>query len=158
MSSSWAGLIPTSEKAASFSDTWSSRALTCSRNTTVSVQVQRRDGVWLKSSTEDWFSAHLSVVVLKVAQFETLLQFGLMSHPELIESPFCLIQLRQQSDRGAETETEMKRDGKKKRTGSKHSGGQGGGVNKELNAGMMLTEVLGSFCLSVFLHVRGVYN
>lgn len=40
--------------------------------------------------------AHLSVVVLKVAELETLLQFGLMPHPELIESSFCLVQLRQQ--------------------------------------------------------------
>lgn len=34
--------------------------------------------------------------MLKVAQLKTLLQFGLMPHPELIKSPFCLVQLRQQ--------------------------------------------------------------
>lgn len=49
--------------------------------------------------------AHLSVAVLKVAQLETLLQFGLMPHPELIESPFCLIQLGQQPGKREETTT-----------------------------------------------------
>lgn len=54
---------------------------------------------WLKSS--EWHflwpaPAHLSVVKLKVSQLETLLQFGLMSHPELIKSSFCFVQLRQQ--------------------------------------------------------------
>lgn len=47
-------------------------------------------------SREDLNPAHLSVVVLKVAQLEALLQFGLMPHPELIESPLCLVQLRQE--------------------------------------------------------------
>lgn len=47
-------------------------------------------------SREDLNPAHLSVVVLKVAQLEALLQFGLMPQPELIESPFCLVQLRQE--------------------------------------------------------------
>lgn len=46
--------------------------------------------------TEELNPAHLSVVVLKVAELEALLQFGLMPHPELIKSPFCLVQLRQQ--------------------------------------------------------------
>lgn len=44
------------------------------------------------------WSAHLSEVVLKVSQLQTLLQFGLMPHPELLKSPFCLVQLRQQSE------------------------------------------------------------
>ena len=78
--------------------------------------VKRESGGWCWVFPLRWQAeAHLSVVVLKVAQLETLLQFGLMSYPELIESPFCLIQLRQQSDRGVEkemgsvrwTETEM---------------------------------------------------
>lgn len=46
--------------------------------------------------TEKLNLAHLSVVVLKVAELEALLQFGLMPHPELIKSPLCLVQLRQQ--------------------------------------------------------------
>lgn len=54
--------------------------------------------------------AHLSVAVLKVAQLETLLQFGLMPHPELIESPFCLIQLRQQPGKREEAGMETMRD------------------------------------------------
>lgn len=47
-------------------------------------------------SREDVNPAHLSVVVLKVAQLEALLQFGLVPHPELVESSFCLVQLRQE--------------------------------------------------------------
>lgn len=46
--------------------------------------------------TEELNPAHLSVVVLKVAELEALLQFGLMPDPELIKSPFGLVQLRQQ--------------------------------------------------------------
>lgn len=45
--------------------------------------------------------------MLKVAQLKTLLQFGLMPHPELIERSFSLIQLRQESDGGAEKEKEQ---------------------------------------------------
>lgn len=56
------------------------------------MSVQRRESV----SREDLNPAHLSVVVLKVSQLEALLQFGLMPHPELIERPFCLVQLRQE--------------------------------------------------------------
>lgn len=54
--------------------------------------------------------AHLSVVVFKMAQLETLLQFGVVPDPELIESPFSLVQLRQQSDRGAEEQRRRVRD------------------------------------------------
>lgn len=59
----------------------------------------------LRKGSCGWFHlslqapAHLSVVVLKVAQLATLLQFGLVPHPELIESPFCLVQLGQQSEK-----------------------------------------------------------
>lgn len=67
--------------------------------------------------------AHLSVVVLKVAQLETLLQFGVMPHPELIESPFCLVQLRQQSERDG--------DGKRWRWIIKKWIKSGGGRNKK---------------------------
>lgn len=91
--------------------------------------LKKRDHVVFRGFQLSWRSpAHLSVVVLKVAQLETLLQFGVMPHPELIESPFGLIQLRKQSDRGAERETEMKMDFKKKRQVSnkekKHSEGE----------------------------------
>lgn len=54
--------------------------------------------------------AHLSVAVLKVAQLETLLQFGMMPHPELIKSSLCLIQLRQQPGKGEEEGMETTRD------------------------------------------------
>lgn len=69
--------------------------------------------MWTLYDVYRWFHlslkvlAHLSVVVLKVAQLETLFQFGLVPHPELIESPFCLIQLRQQPERGAKDGAKM---------------------------------------------------
>ena len=47
-------------------------------------------------------STHLSEVVFKVAELQTLLQLGLVCPPELITRPLGLIQLGQQSDRGEE--------------------------------------------------------
>lgn len=95
--------------------------------------------------------AHLSVVVLKVAQLEALLQFGLMPHPELIESPFCLVQLRQQSERGAEEDMGTARDGggllKNRRLSRPKAAG--GEMNRAEKAAGMLTEVFGYFFLCV---------
>lgn len=47
--------------------------------------------------------------MLKVAQLETLFQFGLMPDPELIKSPFSFVQLRQQPENGEETRTKTER-------------------------------------------------
>lgn len=53
--------------------------------------------------------AHLFVVVLKLAQFETLLQFGPVPQPELIKRALCFIQLRQQSDPGSATDSQAQK-------------------------------------------------